>query len=128
MKRPSNTKELQALLGVLNYYRRFLEKFADREAVLRKCSQEWNWSSECEEAYQAAMQQVKSIPTLYPYYQDADVLELHTDASNLAVASVLVQKRRSEEHTSELQSLMRISYAVFCLKNKINNLIKYQLT
>src|SRR3546814_1797702 len=31
--------------------------------------------------------------------------------------------RRSEEHTSELQSLMRISYAVFCLKKKnINNI------
>src|SRR3546814_9149093 len=29
--------------------------------------------------------------------------------------------RRSEEHTSELQSLMRISYAVFCLKKKISN-------
>src|SRR3546814_5228450 len=28
---------------------------------------------------------------------------------------------RSEEHTSELQSLMRISYAVFCLKKKHNN-------
>src|SRR3546814_5883903 len=28
---------------------------------------------------------------------------------------------RSEEHTSELQSLMRISYAVFCLKKKIKN-------
>src|SRR3546814_6905675 len=28
---------------------------------------------------------------------------------------------RSEEHTSELQSLMRISYAVFCLKKKTNN-------
>src|SRR3546814_6678938 len=28
------------------------------------------------------------------------------------------QKTRSEEHTSELQSLMRISYAVFCLKKK----------
>src|SRR3546814_2536229 len=27
-------------------------------------------------------------------------------------------KKRSEEHTSELQSLMRISYAVFCLKKK----------
>src|SRR3546814_9550165 len=27
-------------------------------------------------------------------------------------------RRRSEEHTSELQSLMRISYAVFCLKKK----------
>src|SRR3546814_9560643 len=31
---------------------------------------------------------------------------------------------RSEEHTSELQSLMRISYAVFCLKKKNNTLIK----
>src|SRR3546814_6442634 len=30
----------------------------------------------------------------------------------------LVRRARSEEHTSELQSLMRISYAVFCLKKK----------
>src|SRR3546814_3440825 len=30
---------------------------------------------------------------------------------------------RSEEHTSELQSLMRTSYAVFCLKKKINTII-----
>src|SRR3546814_2885313 len=30
------------------------------------------------------------------------------------------RKERSEEHTSELQSLMRISYAVFCLKKKQN--------
>src|SRR3546814_5557107 len=30
-------------------------------------------------------------------------------------------RRRSEEHTSELQSLMRISYAVFCLKKKKKN-------
>src|SRR3546814_9170629 len=30
-------------------------------------------------------------------------------------------RTRSEEHTSELQSLMRISYAVFCLKKKKNN-------
>src|SRR3546814_4681950 len=33
--------------------------------------------------------------------------------------AVLVAAFRSEEHTSELQSLMRISYAVFCLKIKI---------
>src|SRR3546814_5856635 len=32
---------------------------------------------------------------------------------------------RSEEHTSELQSLMRISYAVFCLKKKIKNKTKH---
>src|SRR3546814_10377638 len=34
--------------------------------------------------------------------------------------------RRSEEHTSELQSLMRISYAVFCLKKKKQNTNKMQ--
>src|SRR3546814_3118020 len=36
---------------------------------------------------------------------------------------VILQRKlsRSEEHTSELQSLMRISYAVFCLKKKKNN-------
>src|SRR3546814_7593331 len=32
-----------------------------------------------------------------------------------------LQVLRSEEHTSELQSLMRISYAVFCLQKKTNN-------
>src|SRR3546814_1863973 len=36
------------------------------------------------------------------------------------VAWNMSEARRSEEHTSELQSLMRISYAVFCLKKKKN--------
>src|SRR3546814_3999822 len=35
---------------------------------------------------------------------------------------------RSEEHTSELQSLMRISYAVFCLKKKIDNILHLKHT
>src|SRR3546814_2553639 len=35
--------------------------------------------------------------------------------------SVYLHIRRSEEHTSELQSLMRISYAVFCLKKTTTN-------
>src|SRR3546814_2881359 len=37
-----------------------------------------------------------------------------------------IELYRSEEHTSELQSLMRISYAVFCLKKK-NNTKHYQM-
>src|SRR3546814_6083630 len=43
----------------------------------------------------------------------------------LSRASPLPQWVRSEEHTSELQSLMRISYAVFCLKKKKNNTISH---
>src|SRR3546814_7577216 len=34
------------------------------------------------------------------------------------IQDLAAQRHRSEEHTSELQSLMRISYAVFCLKKK----------
>src|SRR3546814_8745016 len=43
-----------------------------------------------------------------------------TEAAQLTdeVEPLVVSVRRSEEHTSELQSLMRTSYAVFCLKKK----------
>src|SRR3546814_5346479 len=41
-----------------------------------------------------------------------------TDLSTRVLADAAAKILRSEEHTSELQSLMRISYAVFCLKKK----------
>src|SRR3546814_5837502 len=44
---------------------------------------------------------------------------LHDEANGVHVLCLGARaERRSEEHTSELQSLMRISYAVFCLKKK----------
>src|SRR3546814_2988652 len=52
-------------------------------------------------------------------------VELSVAPSGSAALSVRVtvvdSEPRSEEHTSELQSLMRISYAVFCLKKKHQN-------
>src|SRR3546814_6492608 len=39
-----------------------------------------------------------------------------TSVGHIALQKLVAAKRRSEEHTSELQSLMRTSYAVFCLK------------
>src|SRR3546814_1021970 len=46
------------------------------------------------------------------------------DIGDVAINTFNLQKR-SEEHTSELQSLMRISYAVFCLKKKNNKTITH---
>src|SRR3546814_2940302 len=46
------------------------------------------------------------------------ILKLKMPKSCPGVDSKILNPRRSEEHTSELQSLMRISYAVFCLKKK----------
>src|SRR3546814_7738623 len=42
--------------------------------------------------------------------------------AQVARYAVQLEQERSEEHTSELQSLMRNSYAVFCLKKKITNM------
>src|SRR3546814_10236454 len=42
----------------------------------------------------------------------------HADAGNISSEKRLAMSQRSEEHTYELKSLMRISYAVFCLKTK----------
>src|SRR3546814_2205919 len=54
-----------------------------------------------------------------------DLLVTDDPASELAetteLSAVPDGNKRSEEHTSELQSLMRISYAVFCLKKKTHN-------
>src|SRR3546814_10210866 len=55
-----------------------------------------------------------------PHQVDADaVQERGRGPGHHRPADARARDLRSEEHTSELQSLMRISYAVFCLKKKI---------
>src|SRR3546814_10702835 len=49
---------------------------------------------------------------------DSDIAGLNSNFGSTTGVSGPIAKVRSEEHTSELQSLMRISYAVFCLKKK----------
>src|SRR3546814_3880014 len=57
-----------------------------------------------------------------PAMQVADAFEVFSMLDGDALRAAIEKHRpRSEEHTSELQSLMRISYAVFCLKKKRNN-------
>src|SRR3546814_5846456 len=79
--------------------------------------------------------QVLSWPSLFPDRVEAAIVIASTarhSAQNIAFhevgrQAIMADPRwrggdyRSEEHTSELQSLMRISYAVFCLKKKNNN-------
>src|SRR3546814_2013262 len=51
-------------------------------------------------------------------HMDLMILRAPIDTREPALLMFHAQLLRSEEHTSELQSLMRISYAVFCLKKK----------
>src|SRR3546814_4021474 len=53
--------------------------------------------------------------------------EQHTALHPALLVDERFQEPRSEEHTSELQSLMRISYAVFCLKKKKKKMQKHKV-
>src|SRR3546814_6786052 len=77
-----------------------------------------------QDAARGAARQVgaERVPLGHPVAELLDQL-LHRDAGRRQLHARRLNAR-SEEHTSELQSLMRISYAVFCLKKKKHNLQK----
>src|SRR3546814_9198268 len=62
-------------------------------------------------------------PSMERFVRDGMGIEISTEIGSTSDLALKVARGeldfRSEEHTSELQSLMRISYAVFCLKKKI---------
>src|SRR3546814_17704426 len=60
----------------------------------------------------------RSAASPSPALRSTDPVRPRAAATGSAARDRRVRARRSEEHTSELQSLMRISYAVFCLKKK----------
>src|SRR3546814_10584544 len=61
------------------------------------------------------LNQILDVHELAYYFRWSAV---HVEVVFVSVIPTFGRVRRSEEHTSELQSLMRISYAVFCLKKK----------
>src|SRR3546814_7754938 len=88
---------------------RDLERIEKREAVLKAAVEMFNARGfHATSLDDLAASLGISKPTIYHYLGNKD--------------QVLLECLRSEEHTSELQSLMRISYAVFCLKKKTNKI------
>src|SRR3546814_10452680 len=60
----------------------------------------------------------ETVEELFEINQDPSAPMLDKAGAQLTLPGTPEVQARSEEHTSELQSLMRISYAVFCLKKK----------
>src|SRR3546814_7582241 len=77
---------------------------ADREASILRGQGEGRRTEILNEAY-------GQDPQFFDFYRSMQAYSAALDAESTYMV-------RSEEHTSELQSLMRISYAVFCLKKK----------
>ena len=92
--KPENEKQVQKFLGMANYYRGLIGHFADHEEPLRKFCKTAEWTPDCDKAYDALVRKLGELPAVYPNYLENTTLEVHTDASNVAVAGVLMQKRR----------------------------------
>src|SRR3546814_8087299 len=84
-------------------------------------------SQKAEDDYQELREQLTAeVESVQFHQQKIEYLVDQLYAYNrrlTALGGQMLRLARSEEHTSELQSLMRISYAVFCLKKKQNNTI-----
>src|SRR3546814_4896872 len=88
------------------------------------CSSDLNQITSLQNEAQSLINQARNLASL-PHSSLQQIQQsvqrtqaLLTEAQNIAFDVQQVDQARSEEHTSELQSLMRISYAVFCLKKK----------
>ena len=96
---PSNVRQTRGLLRCASYYRRFIPRFAELSeplvALTRKFAR-FKWSDECQTAFEKIKQQLTVIPMLaYPDPNEDYIL--YTDASDMAIGSVLVQKTNGKE-------------------------------
>ncbi|KAK8586224.1 hypothetical protein V6N13_130745 [Hibiscus sabdariffa] len=85
---------LSHIIGGANYYRRFIKghsKIATPLTDLLKKDKEWDWSRECQAAFEKLKEAMVSEPVLkLPDY--AKPFEVHTDASDVAIGGVLMQE------------------------------------
>src|SRR3546814_6584231 len=85
------------------------------EPIIMPVVGDWSPAPAYKEAYYDKARE-KASPGYYSVFLDTFKTQAELTATRWA--------SRSEEHTSELQSLMRLSYAVFCLKKKTKKLNK----
>src|SRR3546814_10237194 len=110
IRRPPRSTRTDTLFPYTTLFR----SFPYYETVLTKFIQRV-FQQSIQQRLEKVLDKAETISTL------AFLRSLHSSRSYIG-SLVEDLKTRSEEHTSELQSLMRISYAVFCLKKKNKNI------
>ncbi|KAE8654205.1 hypothetical protein F3Y22_tig00117056pilonHSYRG01112 [Hibiscus syriacus] len=91
---PTKVSEMRSFLGLVNYYRRFIQGYSARASPLTdllKKGKAWEWYEQCQKAFEnlkAAVSQehVLALPDFTMPF------EVHTDASNFAIGGVLMQE------------------------------------
>lgn len=91
--RPQNCEEIKRFVAFANYYRKFIPKFAKKACPLNKlCCKNvtFNWDDNCEKSFQHLKTALVKPPVLqYPDFSENNEFLLQTDASGIAIGSVL---------------------------------------
>ena len=96
MKSPRTIKELRAILGLVGFYRRFIQDFGKIAEPLYKLlnkKEHFTWSKECESAVEQLKQALQKAPIL-GYPKDTDPYTLTTDASLFGVGAIFSQRQQ----------------------------------
>ena len=116
---PTSTKETQSFLGFASYYRRFIRDFAEIAKPLHRLTEKtapFNWTVECQAAFQELRQRLTSAPILaHPDFSQQFILD--TDASDIGMGAVLSQvdregRERAIAYGSRLLSKAERRYCV----------------
>jgi len=101
-KRPKNVHEVQRFLGA-SYFRRFIKNFASKASplynLLRK-DVKFNFNEHCKESFERLKNELVKEPVLALYSPSTET-ELHTDASNLGLGAILLQKQVNNTRRAE---------------------------
>ncbi|KAL3684568.1 hypothetical protein R1sor_002590 [Riccia sorocarpa] len=90
---PTNRKELQRVMGMANFYRRYILNYAVLAAPVNALNREnvvFNWTSQCQEDFDLLKEKLSQGPILRPPNWNM-IFHVHTDASGVAVGAVLAQ-------------------------------------
>ena len=98
--RPESVKELRIFLGLTNYYRKFVLRYAHVAGPLHRLTSKnvrFEWTDECEEAFRVLRNELCRAPILaLPDFSEAGGrFVLDTDASDRAIGAVLSQRQKS---------------------------------
>jgi len=94
---PKKILELQRFLGLTNYFRKFVKDYASStkslNVLLRKTGK-FEFDKNCVQAFNTLKNKLTSYPVLQLYNPHLDI-ELHTNASSLAIADILLQNQEN---------------------------------
>ncbi|KAL3680880.1 hypothetical protein R1sor_023836 [Riccia sorocarpa] len=90
---PTNRKELQRVMGMANFYRRYILNYVVLAASVNALNKEnvvFKWTPQCQEAFDLLKEKLSQGPILRPPKWNM-IFHVHTDASGVAVGAVLAQ-------------------------------------